>query len=206
MPINREFFFYHVRLHLFDGSMKQSQVNGLNGFLDKWEAEMPDADDRWLAYILGTAHHETGRTMLPVRETFATSDAQAISRLQKAFDLGNLPWVKTPYWIPDSEGKSWFGRGYVQLTHKSNYVKMSTVTGEDLTGNPSRAMDPTVALKIIFEGMKRGSFTGKKLADYFNPSKEDWYNARRIINGIESADLVASHGRKYYAAISYTTG
>ena len=94
MPINREFFFYHVRLQLFDGSMKQSQVNGLNGFLDKWEAETPDADDRWLAYILGTAHHETGRTMLPVRETFGTSDAQAISRLQKAFDLGKLKWVK----------------------------------------------------------------------------------------------------------------
>jgi hypothetical protein len=79
MPINRQFFFDQTRITLFDGSLKAPQVEGLTAIPDKWEAESPNDDDRWLAYMLGTAHHETGRTMQPVRETFASSDAQPSS-------------------------------------------------------------------------------------------------------------------------------
>jgi hypothetical protein len=204
MAINRAFFFDHVRLTLFDGSLKSSQVVGLNAILDKWEADSPHADDRWLAYMLGTAHHETGRTMQPVRETFASSDAQAISRLNSAFGAGRLTWVRSPYWLPDSEGKSWLGRGLVQITFKANYEKLGRLIGENLTADPTRAMNLDVALKIMFVGMREGAFTGKKLADFFSSSREDWRNARKIINGVERADLVASYAKKYYASISHT--
>lgn len=204
MAINRRFFFDNVRLALFDGSLKSSQVQGLGAILDKWEADSPQADDRWLAYMLGTAHHETGRTMQPVRETFASSDAQAISRLNSSFRSGRLTWVSTPYWLPDRDGKSWLGRGFVQITFKRNYEKLGDMIGVNLTADPTRAMDIDVALKIMFAGMREGAFTGKKLADYFSPTREDWRNARRIINGVERADLVASYARKYYASISHT--
>jgi len=53
--------------------------------------------------------------------------------------------------------------------------------------------------------MQRGWFTGRRLADYFNPTRGDWVNARRIINGTDKANLVASHAQAYYAALSYTT-
>ena len=36
--------------------------------LDEWEKNYAKADDRWLAYALGTAHHETDRTFGPIRE------------------------------------------------------------------------------------------------------------------------------------------
>jgi len=49
--------------------------------------------------------------------------------------------VKTPSWRPDTEGRSWLGRGLVQRTHKRNYEAMSKVTGIDLVGDPSRAME-----------------------------------------------------------------
>jgi hypothetical protein len=62
------------------------------------------------------------------------------------------------------------------------------------------------AIPIMFIGMKDGLFTGKKFADYFSPAKEDWVNARRIINGTDKAKLIAGHARKFYSAISYTTG
>jgi len=204
MAINRKFFFDNVRLSLFDGALKASQVQGLSAVLDKWEADSPQADDRWLAYMLGTAHHETGRTMQPVRETFASSDAQAISRLNSSFGAGKLTWVKAPYWLPDAQGRSWLGRGFVQITHKANYQKLGNLIGVDLVADPTRAMDLDTALKIMFAGMREGSFTGKKLADFFGSNREDWRNARRIINGVERADLVASYARKYYASISHT--
>ncbi|MCR5859413.1 glycoside hydrolase family 19 protein [Mesorhizobium sp. J428] len=206
MAINRQFFFDQTRATLFDGAFKQAQVDGLTAILDKWEKESPNADDRWLAYMLGTVHHESGRTMQPVRETFANSDAKAISILNKAFGAGKLTWVKKPYWVLDSEGKSWLGRGLVQLTHKTNYEKLSKAIGVNLVQDPTLAMDLDVALKIMFVGMRDGLFTGIGLPDRFSKTVERWREARQIINGLERADLVASYGKAYYAAISYTVG
>ncbi len=206
MGINRKHFFDSARRHLFDGKLAAPQVAGLTAILDKWEREMPDADDRWLAYMLGTAHHETGRTMQPVRETFASSDAQAIARLDAAFAKGVLTWVKSPYWRKDANGKSWLGRGFVQITHKANYQKLGNAIGVDLVADPTRAMDLSTANAIMFTGMIKGLFTGRKLADSFAGSTENWRSARKIINGLERADLVASYAKAYYDAISYTTG
>ena len=206
MPINRQFFFDQTRLQLFGGSFKTPQVDGLTAILDKWEKESAEDDDRWLAYMLGTAHHETGATMQPVRETFASSDAQAIKRLNAAFGKGKLTWVKTPYWVPDSEGKSWLGRGFVQITHKENYEKLGKAIKDDLLSDPTRAMDRDVALKIMFVGMRAGLFTGVSLGDRFSKTKERWLEARQIINGMERAALVASYAKAYYGCISYTTG
>ncbi|KPU61055.1 chitinase class I family protein [Pseudomonas fluorescens] len=206
MSINRDFFFDHIRESLFKGSLRQSQLDGMTAILDKWEAESSKDDDRWLAYMLGTTHHETGRTMQPVRETFAATDDDAIKRLEKAWAARELPWVKTPYWHRDADGKSWFGRGFVQLTHKTNYEKLGTAINVDLFTDPDRAMDLDTALKVLFVGMRNGLFTSAKLSDFFNVSKENWVQARKIINGLESADLVASYAKTYYAAISYTVG
>jgi hypothetical protein len=82
---------------------------------------------------------------------------------------------------------------------------MSPVVGVDLVKSPDRALDLTNAIPIMFVGMKQGIFTGKKFADFFNRSKDDWVNARKIINGLDKARLIASYAKKYYGAISYTT-
>ncbi|MEO6252220.1 MAG: hypothetical protein ABIO79_02910 [Ferruginibacter sp.] len=67
-------------------------------------------------------------------------------------------------------------------------------------------MGPANATKIMFLGMAEGWFTGKNPGDYFTKTKEDWVNARRIINGLDRPDWVASYyAKKYYAAISYST-
>lgn len=93
----------------------------------------------------------------------------------------------------------------MQLTWRANYKKMGDLLRIDLVRHPEKALDPDVATKILFEGMTRGSFTGKKLSNYFNDTKEDWVNARRIINALDKANLIADYAKQYYAAISYTT-
>lgn len=184
-PINRQFFFDQVRLTLFDGRLRQPQVQGLTQFLDGWEAQHPEDDDRWLAYILGTTHHETGRQFQPIEE-----------------------WGRgqgRPYGRKDPEtGQRYYGRGYVQLTWKDNYRRMGDALGVDLVWHPQLALDPDIALRIIFYGMINGSFTGRGLARYFDATTEDWRNARRIVNGLDRADEIAGIARRYYAAISYT--
>ena len=185
--INRKFFFDYVRQHLFNGSLKAGQVTGLTAMLDYWESNNSKKDDRWLAYAFATAHHETDRTFRGIEE----------------YGKG----AGKPYGQPDPQtGKVYYGRGLVQLTWKKNYQKMGDLLDVDLVNNPEKALDITIATEVLFVGMTRGIFTGKKLSDYFSPQTEDWINARRIVNGTDKANLIAGYGKQYYAAISYTTG
>ncbi|MDH6268406.1 putative chitinase [Rhizobium sp. SG_E_25_P2] len=203
MSINRAFFFEVIRESLFPNGLKQSQVDGAEAILDAWESDHAAKDDRWLAYILATAYHESAHTLQAVRETLANTDDQAIKRLETAWNAGKLPWVKTPYWRRDADGKSWYGRGLVQLTHKRNYEALGTRLGVDLVTDPDAALDLDIAVKIIIAGMIEGLFTKRKLKDFFDGDSDDWAGARRIINGLESADRLAGHGRAFYRAISY---
>jgi Chitinase class I len=185
--LNRAFFFDHARQHLFDGRLRQGQVNGLTAILDYWETTSAKKDDRWLAYAFATTHHETDRTFRGIEE----------------YGKGR----GRPYGQVDPEtGQAYYGRGFVQLTWRANYKKMGALLGIDLVRSPEKALDLDVATKILFMGMTRGMFTGKKLSNYFSEDTEDWVNARRIINGTDKANLIADYGKQYYAAISYTTG
>lgn len=186
MSINRKFFFDHVRTHLFGGSLKQHQVNGLSAILDEWEMTYSKQDDRWLAYALGTAHHETDRTFKGIEE----------------YGKGR----GRTYGEPDPQtGQTYYGRGFVQLTWSANYDKMGKFLGIDLVNRPEKALEVKTAAKILLAGMVKGMFTGKKLADYFSARIEDWSQARRIVNGMDKANLIAGYARSYYAAISHTT-
>ena len=65
--INREPFFSYTRKNLFGGNLTQGQVDGITQILNTWEDGWDELDDRKLAYMLATAHHETDRTMQPSR-------------------------------------------------------------------------------------------------------------------------------------------
>ena len=136
--------------------------------------------------------------MQPVRETLASSDAQAIARLEAAWRNGRLPQVKRPYWRPDAQGRSWFGRGYVQLTHQVNYRKAGALIGVDLLSDPDLALDADIAAQILIQGCQSGLFTGRRLADYL---PGDWIGARRVINGSDRAQPIATLASAIYAAL-----
>jgi hypothetical protein len=190
--INRNFFFDNTRRILFDARMTQGQVNGLSAILDEWEANSPEKDDRWLAYMLATAHHETDRRMEPIEE-YGKGKSHPYGK--------QIRMDRKPY---DTPHQLYYGRGFVQLTWYENYQMAGNKLNVDLLNHPELALNLGIATKIMFAGMFEGWFTGKKLDDYFNDHKEDWVNARRIINGIDRAQLVSSYALKYYGSISHT--
>jgi putative chitinase len=178
--MQRRNFYDYVRQHLFPGHLIQSQVDGMEALLDAGEAQ--SVDPRWIAYVLATTLHETDATMQPIRE----------------YGLGR----GKPYGTPDPvTHQTYYGRGYVQLTHKVNYQTMSDKLGVDMVNNPDVALKPDIAAKIIYLGMTQGFFTTHKLADYFNATTSDWYNARRIVNGLDLAMKIAGYGTDFYTAI-----
>lgn len=176
---------------IFGGSLTQDQVSGLLVILEAWK-KVGSGNLRDLAYILATARHETADTMQPVRETLASTDAKAKERLTKAWKAGKLGQVKTPYW-----NDGFFGRGYVQLTHKANYERAGKKLGIDLVADPSKALIPEIAALILIRGMQEGWFTGKKLSDF--PS--DFVSSRAVVNGSDRAALIAGYAYSFLQAL-----
>lgn len=185
--MNLTTFFAYARRAPFGGRLTQAQIDGMTAILKEWD-KRGLMDKRWLAYMLATAFHETGNRMQPVRETFATSDAQAISRLDSAFAKGRLKWVSKPYWRD-----GYFGRGLVQITHKANYDKFG------ISKNDALKLD--VSVRVLFDGMIDGMFTGKKLEQYFNQQTNDAEGARKIVNGTDKKVLIAGYHKNFMDAL-----
>jgi hypothetical protein len=68
---------------------------------------------------------------------------------------------------------------------------------EDMVSDPEHALRPAIAYRIMSVGMTRGLFTGKKLSDYISGSNCDYRNARRIINALDQAALIAGYAEKF---------
>lgn len=206
--MNRAAFYKSLRRRnsgVFGTSLSQQQVDGCEAIIGAGRGlPLPH-----LAHCMAEAYHETGATMAPVRETFAKTDDQAIARLERAWAKGQLSWVSKPYWRKDEQGRSWLGRGFVQLTWRDNYEKAAALTGVDLVGNPNAAMRPKVAAQILCEGCRVGMFTGKKLAD-FDGVTYDHASARAIVNGDKNkvddgmtmGDRIAGYAHAFEAALA----
>ncbi|MFZ5783997.1 MAG: glycoside hydrolase family 19 protein [Pseudomonadota bacterium] len=182
--IDRTAFFNVVRARLFGGILKQAQVDGMNAILDEWESRGLK-DQRWLAYMLATAKHETNATMQAVREAYWLSEDWRRAHLR--------------YW-------PYYGRGLVQLTWRENYEKMGRFLDLPLVSDPDLALDPSASVKIMFEGMLNaetgvGDFTGKSLEMYFNDTTDDPIGARKIINGTDKAPLIAGYHHDFLEAL-----
>lgn len=193
--MDKDTFFAFARRAPFGGRLTQQQVDGANALFDAWEHD-GDGDVRKLANVLAQVFHETGGRMVPVRETFAASDATVIRRLDRAWAAGQMPQVKTAYWRG-----GWFGRGPIQVTHEDNYVRMGQALGVDLRANPGLLLQQPWGARSAVVGMMQGLFTGKKLADYFNGNTNDPVGARRIVNGTDKASLIAGYHASFLDAL-----
>lgn len=153
---------------LFKNKISQSQLDGINTITSEFNNRNFE-DKRWLAYILATVYHETAKRMQPITE------------------LGGINYLRSKPYYP------YYGRDLVQTTWKGNYQKVKDFTGVDVVNNPELIKDLQTSAKVAIEFMSKGYYTGKKLSDYFNPTKDDPLNARRIINGTDRAEEIKNH-------------
>lgn len=173
-----EMFFAAVRA--ITGPLDQVQVDTINRLLagaSHWSVS-------WLAYGLATAWHEARFKPIP-------------------------EWGKgkgRSYAKPGKYGQSQYGRGLVQLTWDFNYEWADKALGLNgsLLRNFDRALEPDIAARILVLGMETGAFTGKNLRKYLSGevgTLPQFREARRIINGLDKADLIAALAEKFQAAL-----
>lgn len=197
--MNRSAFYESVRQRasgVFGTSLSSAQVQGVEAILD--EAEKRGTPLFHLAAILSEAYHETGGRMQPISENLNYSAKRLTQVWPKRFPTlaSAQPYANNPQKLankvyggrlgndgPD-DGWRYRGRGLAQITGKANYAKFG------LAGNPEGASQMGEAVRILFDGMTKGTFTGKKLADYDylvtrNPDVPGfkYYSSRAIING-----------------------
>jgi hypothetical protein len=192
MQINHTRFFDSYRSAY--GKLKQSTVTGIELLSRQMEADIDAIEDlRWAAYMFATVKHECADTWSPIVERGARSYFdQYETGTKKGKRLGNTE---------PGDGYKYRGRGYVQITGRANYQKLSDVlklpAAENLVDNPDNALIPAVAYRIMSFGMINGLFTGVKLRDFINKDGCDYKNARKIINGLDRAALIKGHAEKF---------
>ncbi len=183
-----EKFWASIRSSLFQGKISQSQVDGIKAIL-KACARHGVGDRKQKAYMLATGYWETVKTM--------RSDIREIGRGRGK-----------PYGVPDPvTGHIYYGRSIPQLTWKSNYRRMGKKLGIDLVNNPDLALRGNVGADLLVIGMRDGDYdrkNGRPLKYYLNSQKSDWLNARRTVNLMDKASVIAGIARKFDFALSFS--
>lgn len=138
-------------------------------------------DEKQIAYILGTAFHESDRY-----QTY--TEYASGSAYEGRSDLGNNQ---------PGDGVKFKGRGYVQITGRANYQKFSKILGKDFIRNPKGMQDPNVAAFTLVYGMKNGTFTGARVGEFVGGNRANYEGARATVNGSDRASLIAGYARSY---------
>lgn len=163
-----------------------------------------------IAYMLATVKHETGHTFNPVEEAnwlswksrkkyfedmYDPVLGKNETRKNKAIEIGNTS---------PGDGVKYYGRGYVQITGKTNYQKMTDKFNVDFINDMTKVTEHEWAMKILIYGSEDGVFTGKNLSKYISDSKQDYTNARRVINGTDKAATIAGYAEKIEKCLKIT--
>lgn len=148
------------------------QKSNIKEIITAWN-NLGDGHLEKLYYILATALHESDFVHLKEKRHSPDSPYYA---------------TQTEYW-----NTGYMGRGFVHITWKKNYEKFGRILGIDLVNKPDLAEIPSVAAKIIVFGMYNGTFTSKALGHYINNMQKDYYNARKIILGLNNATNISKH-------------
>ena len=182
------------------GSLSQEAVDNINLIVEtceKYNLSYPQT-----AYVLATTSWETAGKFKPIEE------------------YGKGKGRKYGTWYTNSKGVKcgiagsggdtylysdyphlYYGRGFAQLTHWVNYKFAGEQLGIDLINNPDLALQPKYAAEILVKGSKEGWFTSKKLSDYINDKSKSYYQARRVINSLDKAQLIASYAVVFEKAL-----
>lgn len=179
MRINHSRFFDGYAQWL--GAIGAKARTGLDRLLDLMESDGA-LSRREAAYLLATVKHETAGTFEPIREYGRGAG--------KAY------------------GRTYYGRGYVQLTWRSNYQRAGELLGygSEFVQRPDGVMEPSIAYAILSRGMREGWFTGKRLGDYITASGTDYVNARRVVNGTDRATKIAEDAQRFERVLATSEG
>lgn len=176
-------------------SVDQKFVDSINGLFQVFNEYNTEGGTNLLnvSYLLASVHHETNQTFLPLREYGKGKGKPYGSNI----DIDGSRYTGLDH--------IYYGRGYIQITWLTNYIKLGKLLNIDLVNDPDLALDPVVAAKILVVGCLRGLFTGKSLSDYLRSgSRLEFIRARKVINGVDRSEDIADYAVKFLECLILT--
>lgn len=200
-----------------------SQSLVLHALLDEWSVYPDEKDERELAYILGTAAHETAtfrvfveslsysspervaKFAAPTRRRFASVE-DARPYVNQPEDLANYIYGNRLGNTQEGDGWRFRSRGIFPIVGRDNYRFYAQLTKTPLEDDPDLILNRYIGARVTF-----AFFFGKRniLAPYFNAVNEDWVGARKELPGLpkddkglpEGATEVAAKGKQFFECI-----
>lgn len=143
------------------------------------------------------------------RHRISEADAKRLGRkpgegplpMERQWQIGNIlyggDWGKTNLGNTEpDDGWNFRGRGMDHCTGRQNYLKTGEAIGVDLIANPDALLDPGNAVAALVTGMETGRYTGRSLAMLPGnrpATKQEFANARPIINAMDKSDVIADY-------------
>ncbi|HSS18934.1 MAG TPA: RHS repeat-associated core domain-containing protein [Pyrinomonadaceae bacterium] len=199
------------------GSDFSSLYTPLDAICDAAPADMRASARQSVPFILHAAESE-GLSREQLAYVLATMQVESKlgGQMHELYNGNRSTYFESKYGYQTSKGKelgntkpgdavTYAGAGYIQITGKGQYARLSKLVRLDLVSNPSAVLDPRVAARIAVTGTLYGQFTYKGLGRYVNDTKTDFTNARRSINGQDRAAEIAGYARSYLNAL-YLSG
>ena len=180
--INRVNFYSELRNKKLFQTLTQKQVDSIDAIFNECEKQ-GITDIRQVAYIFATAYWECHNPKKPEL------------RMTPMREFGGETYLKSKKYYP------YVGMGFSQLTWLDNYKKESKRLGIDLVNHPELILEITTAANSHVYCLSHGSYTGKKLSDYINDKKCDFAGARRVVNGTDKKDEIASIAQKFLTCL-----
>ena len=132
------------------------------------------AQDPVLAAAAATLKAEVGSSLAPVAEG-VPSGANPYDYFEGVYGVGTSIGSKLGNTLA-GDGYKYRGRGFIQLTGKSNYATFGKRINQNLLANPDLALNPTIAAQVL-----AAYFKDRGVAAAAN--RGDWQAVRRYVNG-----------------------
>jgi hypothetical protein len=119
-----------------------------------------------------------GIASLPVQIAAAATVAVETRSFQPIRERRANPAKQPALWATQERywPSGYYGRGFVQLTWRGNYLDAGENLGLDLVGVPDLALEPTVAARVLALYLKQKGIPAAAEAG-------DWRRVRRLVNG-----------------------
>jgi len=190
LKIDKTVFRFLYGLRVRKSYVRKLNEQNLDLLLSFMEKDTAVDDLRWFAYMLATVLIECGAAFRPISEDGCNDTTGCVPIRTNPRNYGKptpCPNLLRKPAQPCPAGKkthTYYGRGYVQLTHLRNYKKLSDRLGlgDQLVHFPERAIQPDISYNVMSVGMREGLFTRHRLSDYISGKRCDYRSARAIIN------------------------
>lgn len=132
------------------------------------------AQDAVLVAAAATLRAEVGASMAPVAEG-SPAGVNPYDYFESVYGADSSIGKRLGNTVA-GDGYKYRGRGFIQLSGKSNYTTFGKRVGQDLLSQPDLALNPTVAAQVFAayfkdRGVARAALRG------------DWQAVRRLVNG-----------------------